>query len=117
MTKKEISELAAWTAKSIQDTVRGSGRELDDAGTDIIREYVQSSLLSWERGEKITLENLSELVKKIFERRRHETKNEDEVMNAMMILAAKFPAFVENNQRQRDAEAQRIADAMPAVKV
>lgn len=117
MTAKEISNLATWTAKSIQDSVRDGGRILDDAGTDIVREYVQICLTKWQRGEKITLENLSKLVTEIFQRRHHETKNEDEVMNAMMILGSKFPAFVADNQRQRDEEAKRFAAAMPAVKV
>ena len=117
MTNKEIAELATWTAKSIQDSVKESGRELDDAGTDIVREYVQSSLLKWQRGEKISHENLSKLVSEIFLRRRHETKNEDEVMNAIMVLGAKFPAFVENNQRERDEEAKKLAAEIPVVKV
>ncbi|MBR0261835.1 MAG: hypothetical protein IJQ85_08600 [Selenomonadaceae bacterium] len=117
MTAREISELAKWTAKSIQDAVREGGRELDDAGTDIIREYVKSSLLMWQRGEKISHENLSRLFNEIFLRRHQETKNEDEVMNAMLILGSKFPSFVEENQRQREAEAKILAAKMPTVKV
>ena len=117
MTRKEISEMSKWTAKSIQDAVKEGGRELDDAGTDIIREYVQSSLLMWQRGEKISHESLSRLLNEIFLRRHQETKNEDEIMNAMLILGSKFPAFVEENQRQRDAEAKILAAKMPAIKV
>ena len=117
MNKKEIAELAAWTAKSIKDALAMDGRKLDAAGEDIIREYVQSDLLNWQRGEKITLENSSKLVQEIFTRRRHETKTEDEVFNAMMILCSKFPAFVESQQRERESEAERLAETMPAVKV
>ena len=117
MTNGEISELAEWTAKSIQDAVREGGRVLDDAGRDIVREYVQSSLLKWERGEEITLENLTLLLQEIFKRRHNETKTEDEVFNSMMILGSKFPSFVADNQRERDKEAAQIAATLPAVKV
>ena len=117
MDRKEIAALAAWTAREIQVTIKDSGRELDGAGEDIIREYVQASLTKWQRGEKINLENLSTLLTEIFQRRQHETKNADEVMNSMLILGSKFPSFVEEHQRERDAEAKRIAAAIPAIKV
>ncbi len=117
MNKKEIAELAAWTAKSIKDTLTMDGRKLDAAGEDIIREYVQTDLTNWQRGEKISVESSAQLVQEIFTRRRHETKTEDEVFNAMMILCSKFPAFVESQKREREAEAERLAEKMPAVKV
>ena len=98
------------------NTIKDSGRELDDAGEDIIREYVQAALTKWHRGEKINLENLSALLTEIFKRRQHETKNADEVMNSMLILGSKFPAFVEQNQRERDEEAKKLAAEIPAVK-
>ena len=117
MTRKEIAGLAAWTAKSIKDTLTQDGRKLDDAGEDIIREYVQTDLLNWERGAKITVENSAQLVQEIMLRRRHETATEDEVFNALAILSSKFPAFVEKFQREREAEAKILAESMPAVKV
>lgn len=117
MNKKEIADLAAWTAKSIQDTLTQDGRKLDDAGADIIREYVQTDLTNSERGEKITIENSIKLAQEILANRRHETKTEDETFNALMILSSKFPAFVTANRRKRDEEAARIAATMPAVKV
>ena len=117
MNEKEIAELAAWTAKAISDAVRQEKREFDDAGEDIVREYVQSCLLDWKRGKKISLEHCSEVVTEIFTRRRNETKTEGEVLNAMMILGSKFPSFVEEQQRERDAEAARLAASMPAIKV
>ena len=49
MTAKEIADLAAWTANSIQDMLTRDGRKLDDAGADIIRECVQADLTNWER--------------------------------------------------------------------
>ncbi len=117
MDKKEIAELAAWTAKSIKDTLAYDGRQLDDAGEDIIREYVQTDLLNWQRGAKITLESSSLTVQKILERRRHETNTLNEVCSALMILCSKFPDFVASNMRAREAEAEIIADTLPAVKV
>lgn len=117
MDKKEIAELAAWTAKAIKNTLTNDGRQLDDAGEDIIREYVATDLLNWQRGERITLEKSARLAQEIFARRRGETKNEDEVFNALSVLYSKFPAFVESNLRKREAEAQRLAASMPAIKV
>ena len=117
MDKKEIAYLASWTAKAIKDTLTQDGRQLDDAGEDIIREYVQTDLTNWERGEKITLDSSSKLVAKILERRRHETNTLSEVCNALMVLCSKFPEFVEENLREREAEARRLAASMPAIKV
>ena len=117
MTEREIKELAAWTAKAIKDTLTIDGRHLDDAGEDIIREYVQADLTNWNRGNKITMENSARLVNEIMLRRRHETKTEGEVFNALAIMCTKFPSFVEENQRKRDEEAAKIAAAMPAIKV
>ena len=117
MNSREIERLAAWTARAIRDTITDSGRELDAAGEDIIREYVQTFLTKWQRGEKISLENLSELVTEIFQRRRHETQTDGEVINSLMILCAKFPSFVKENQRARDEEARKIASGLPAIKV
>ena len=117
MNSKEIARLAAWTARAIRDTITESGRELDAAGEDIIREYVQTSLTKWQRGEKVSAESLSELITEIFQRRRHETQTDGEVINSLMVLAAKFPSFVEQNQRARDEEARKIASGLPAVKV
>ena len=117
MNSREIAQLAAWTARSIRDTITDSDRELDAAGEDIIREYVQTSLTKWQRGEKISLKSLSELITEIFQRRQHETKTEGEVINSLMILAEKFPLFVKQNQSARDEEARKIASDLPAVKV
>ena len=117
MNSREIDSLAAWTAKSIKDALSVEGRRIDDAGEDIIREYVQSDLKNFRRGEKITLESSARLVEDILSRRRHETTTLDEVINALSILSSKFPAFVEDNLRQREEEARRIAAKMPAIKV
>ena len=117
MNSREIDSLAAWTAKSIKETLTAEGRKLDDAGEDIIREYIQSDLKNFQRGEKITLENSARLVDEILARRRHETTTLGEVMNALSILSAKFPVFVEESLRQREEEAKRIAAKMPAIKV
>lgn len=117
MTRKEIADLAAWTAKSIKDTLETDGRQLDDAGEDIIREYVQTDLRNWQLGKKITLETCEQTVQEILSRRSHETGTLNEVCNALMILSSKFPAFVESNLREREAEAKRLAETMPAVKV
>lgn len=117
MTSREIAELALWTAKAIQDTLAIDGRRLDDAGTDIIREYVQTDLKNWKRGEKITVGNSAALVKEILSRRSHETETFDEVISALTVLYMKFPDFVEDQQRQREAEAKRLAAVMPAIKV
>ncbi len=117
INSKEISELAAWAAKNIKEILITGGRKLDDAGEDIIREYVQTELKNWQLGEKITLENSSRLVDEILSRRQHETETLDEVMNALFLISAKFPGFVEENLRQREAEARILAAKMPAVKV
>ena len=117
MTNREIAELALWTAKAIQDTLAIDGRKLDDAGTDIIREYVQTDLQNWKRGEKITVGNSAAIVKEILSRRSHETKTFDEVMNALTVLYMKFPNFIEEQQRAREAEAKILAAKMPAIKV
>ena len=117
MNSKEIAELAAWTAKTIQSTLQMDGRELDDAGADIIREALEKLLTVWQRGEKITNERMSGIVKEVFARRRDETKTFDETFNAVMILFSKFPAFAAEQQSKRDAEAARLAAVMPAVKV
>ena len=117
MNSREINELAAWTAKAIKDTLKMDGRHLDDAGEDIIREYVQADLTNWQRGNKITMENSARLINEIMLRRRHETKTEHEVFNALAVLCSKFPAFVEENQRTRDEEAAKIAAVMPAIKI
>ena len=117
MNNKEIDSLAAWTAKSIKDTLTMDDRKLDDAGEDIIREYVQSDLKNFQRGEKITLESSALLVEEILSRRRHETATLAEVRNALSILSLKFPAFVEDTLRQREEEARKIAAKMPAIRV
>ncbi|MBR4153168.1 MAG: hypothetical protein IKT98_09450 [Selenomonadaceae bacterium] len=117
MTSKEIDEIALWTAKSIKETLAKSDRKLDDAGEDIIREYLAKDLRNWQRGEKVTLETSARLVKEILSQRYNETETLNEVLNALKILSSKFPLFVENNQRQRAAEAQRLAASMPAIKV
>ena len=117
MTRKEIADLAAWTAKAIKDTLTMDGRRLDDAGADIIREYVQTDLTNWERGNKVTVESSSRLVQEIMARRRHETATEGEVFNALSVLCAKFPDFVKEQTQAREAEAKRLAAKMPAIKV
>ena len=117
MNEREIAELAAWTAKSIREAITEENRELDDAGEDIIREYIQTCLRKKERGDKITLETCAQLVTEIFTRRRNETKTDLETFNAMMIFGAKFPSFVDQNRRERDAESARLAEELPAVKV
>lgn len=117
MNEREIAELSAWTAKSIREAIEESERELDDAGEDIIREYIQTCLRKKERGDKITLETCANLVTEIFTRRRNETKADLETFNAMMIFGANFPSFVEENRRARDAESARLAEELPAIKV
>ena len=117
MNEKEIAELSAWTAREIRSAVLQEGRAFDAAGEDIVREYVQTCLLHWKRGGKVSLDHCAETVAEIFQRRQNETNTKEEVMNAMMLLGSKFPSFVEENQKQRDAEAAKIAASMPAVKV
>ena len=117
MNSREIAEMAAWTAKSIKDSLAMDGRRLDDAGEDIIKEYLRTDMRKWQLGEKITLESSSQLVKEILSRRRHETGTFDEVFSALLVLSSKFPDFVASNLRQREAEAKRIAAKMPAIKV
>ena len=117
MTEKEINELAAWTAAEIRRTVLQEGRLFDAAGEDILCEFVRSCLLSQRRGDKISLELCAKIADEIFTRRKNETQTQAEVTNAMLIFASKFPSFVENNQRERDAEAAQIAASMPAIKV
>lgn len=117
MNTTEINDLAAWTAQSISDTIKDSGRTIDAAGTDIIRQYVQTCLHDWQLLGKASREHCAELVTEIFTRRKHETTTELEAFNAMMIFGANFPAFVENNRRMEEAEAARLAATMPAVKV
>ena len=117
MTTKEINELAAWTAREIRKAVLQEGRSFDAAGEDILCEYVRSCLVSKNCGDKISLELCAKLLTDIFTRRQHETQTQTETMNAMLIFGAKFPSFVEDEQRQRDAEAARIAAVLPAIKV
>lgn len=117
MTNKEIANLAVWTAKSVSHTMLKAGRQLDDAGEDIIREYVQTDLQNWQRGEKVSVDSSMQLAKEILTRRNHETKTADRVEFAMNVICSKFPSFVEAYQRGRDAEAARIARSMPAIKV
>ena len=117
MTTKEINDLAAWTAREIRNTVLQEGRTFDATGEDIVREYVRSCLVSQNRGDKISAELCAKLATEIFTRRQHETQTQTEVMNAMLIFGSKFPSFVADNQRQRDAEAAQIAATLPAVKV
>ena len=117
MNEKEIAELAAWTARAIRGTIIQDGGKLDDAGEDIIREYIQADLKNWQRGEKITFESSTKVAQEITSRRRHETKTFDEVFYSIMILCTKFHDFVANNLRKREAEAVKIAATMPAVKV
>lgn len=117
MTSREIADLAAWTANSIRATLKFDGRKLDDAGADIIREYVQTDLTNWDRGEKVTAETSSRLAQEIMARRRHETQTENEVYISLSVLSSKFHEFVEEQVRKRDAEAKRLAATMPAIKV
>ena len=117
MNEREIAALAAQTAKDIHETITEAGRVLDAAGEDIIKEYLTACLRMWQHGEKVTHESISPLITEIFQRRRHETQTEEEVMNAMLIFGTKFPEFVENERRERDAEAAQIAATLPAVKV
>ena len=116
MNEREIVALANQTAKEIRQSITEGGRVLDDSGEDIIREFLRASLRMWQHGKKVTPESMASLITEIIQRRRHETQTETEVMNAMVIFGAKFPAFVENDQRERDAEAKLIAATMPAVK-
>lgn len=117
MNEKELAELAAWTARAIRNTIIQSVRKLDDAGEDIIREYIQADLRNWQRGEKITFESSTKVAQEITSRRRHKTKTFDEVFSAIMILCTKFHDFVTNNLCKREAEVAKLAVAMPAVKV
>ncbi len=117
MTSKEIADLAAWTANSIQTTLKFDGRKLDDAGADIIREYVQTDLTNWDRGNKVTVETSTRLAQDIMAQRRHETQTENEVFISLSVLSSKFHEFVEDQLRQRAAEAKRLAATMPAIKV
>jgi len=117
MTSKEIADLAAWTANAIQSSLKMSGRKIDDAGADIIREYVQADLTNWNRGENITVEKSTQLGQEIMARRRHETQTENEVFISMSVLSSKFHEFVEDQLRKRAAEAKRLAATMPAIKV
>ncbi|MBR3745664.1 MAG: hypothetical protein IKN27_01735 [Selenomonadaceae bacterium] len=117
MNEKEINELAAWTAAEIRRTVLQEGRLFDAAGEDILCEFVRSCLLSQRRGDKISLELCAKILTDIFTRRQHETQTQTEVMNAMLIFGSKFPTFVADNQRERDAEAAQIAASLPAIKV
>ena len=116
MNKKEIAELAAWTARAIRDTIIDAGRKLDDAGEDIIREYIQACLLNRRLTGQATFEDSARLAEDILARRRLETKTENETVNAIMIFGAKFPAFITQLQRDRDAKAAKLAAMMPAVK-
>lgn len=116
MNEREINELAAWTAKEIRNAVIEEGRLFDSAGEDILREYIRTCLINWQREGIATLEACSQQVTEIFQRRKHETQTELEVFNAMMIFGSKFPAFARNNQRERDEEAAQIAATLPAVK-
>lgn len=117
MNEREINELAAWTAKEIRNAVTEEGRAFDAAGEDIVREYVRTCLINWQRSGIATLEACSQPVTEIFQRRKHETQTELEVFNAMMIFGSKFPAFARNNQRERAEDAAKIAATLPAVKV
>ena len=117
MNEREINELAAWTAREIRNAVLQEGRAFDAAGEDILCEYVRTCLVSQKRGDKISLELCAKLVTEIFTRRQQETQTQTEVMNAMLVFGSKFPSFVADEQRQRDAEAARIAAILPAVKV
>lgn len=103
MNDKEISALSTQTAADIAATIAKAGRAIDEAGTDILREYIQTCLGNWQRGEEISLEACSQWVTEIFTRRRNETQTELEAFNAMMIFGANFPAFVRDNQNQTEA--------------
>ncbi len=116
MNTKEINELATWTAAEIRRTVLQEGRLFDAAGEDIVREYVRACLIPWQHGEKISVELCAKIADEIFSRRQNETQTQAEVRNAMLILGSKFPAFVADNQRERDAEAAQIAATLPAIK-
>lgn len=117
MTSKEIADLAAWTANAIQSSLKMNGRKIDDAGADIIREYVQTDLTNWDRGKPIKVETSTQLAQEIMARRRHETQTENEVFISLSVLSSKFHEFVEDQIRKRAAEAKRLAATMPAVKV
>lgn len=117
MNNKDIANLAAWTAESVRNTLINAGRQLDAAGEDIIREYVQADLQNWQYGKQIAVESSMQLAKEILARRRHETENADEVEFAMNVICSKFQSFIDAFQRERDAEAAKIAKSMPAIKV
>ena len=117
MNEREISKLAAWTAKSIREAIEEENRELDDAGKDILRECVQTCLLNWQRHGKFSPEDCAKTVTEIFQRRKQETKTDLETFNAMIIFGSKFPSFVAYNQRKREEEAARLAAEIPVVKV
>lgn len=100
MNDKEISALAKQTAEDIAETIRSAGRAIDEAGTDILRECIQTCLGNWQRGEEISLETCASWVTEIFTRRRNETQTELEAFNAMMIFGSNFPNFVRDNQTE-----------------
>lgn len=117
MTTKEIADLSTWTAKSICDTIKESGRKIDAAGQDIIREYIQTCLHDWQVNGNASLENCAQMATEIFMRRKSETKTELETFNSLLIFGANFPEFVKENQRERDAEATQLANEIPPVKI
>lgn len=117
MNNKDIANLALWTAEAVRKTMINAGRQFDAADEDIVREYIQADLQNWQHGKKIAVESSMQLAKEILARRNHETKNADEVEFAMQVICSKFQNFIDAFQRERDAEAAKIAESMPAIKV
>lgn len=117
MINTEIADLALKTAQSVRNTMLKAGRHFDDVDEDIIREYVQANLQNWQRDKKVGVQSSMQLAEEILIRRNHETKNLVEVELAMRVISSHFKNFVEAFQRQRDAEAAKIAESMPAIKV
>ena len=114
MTRKEI-EMSAETA--LKKLKRLFNVKFDKAGDDILREYLRSELINWQHGKEVTAENSERLCQEILTRRKHETTSFDELSRVMTNVSLLVPTAIEALQRDRDEEAQQIAETMPAIKV
>lgn len=115
MNRMEINKSAESAWKKVKPTFKLI--KLDNAGEDIIREYLRSELFRWQFGETITAENSAQMAQKILKQRQQDTTTFEGVSRVLAILTSFVPIALEAVQRDRDEEARQIAMSMSAIKV
>lgn len=111
----EITKAAEFAWRKVKSSFKPI--KLDEAGEDIIKEYLRAELTRWQFGEAITTDSSAQTAQKVLQRRRQDTTTFDGVSRVLKLLSPFVAQALEAMQRDRNEEAQRLASSMSAIKV